>query len=292
MLSRCPAPRFETQFHAFIPINPSRRLPGHRSVLSSSDSAPAAAGPYSHAIRVTGELLFISGQIALDAASGELVGNTPADQARKCLENLQTIASDAGSSLEDAVKVTVYLTDISAFDAVNGVYPSFLPEKRGGQRRGARGGSAAQGSSRRSRSTPWWPLAPETRVLKPRNRRAEHQGGARAGGGGRRARDADHHHPHALRACGYTHRAEGGEPPGHRLIQAARSDVEALGAGGEERTRRRLRERRKPRPGGRLCRALARRALRGVHAGGRTDREGRGCAGARSHPAPGGPLGR
>ncbi len=100
-------------------------------VTVNSDSAPAAAGPYSHAVRVTGELLFISGQIALDAASGELVGNTPAEQARKCLENLHAIASDAGSSLEDAVKVTVYLTDINAFAEVNEVYSSFF--KREGE---------------------------------------------------------------------------------------------------------------------------------------------------------------
>lgn len=95
-------------------------------VTINSDAAPAAVGPYSHAVRVTGELLFISGQIALDAASGELVGTTPAEQARKCLENLHAIASDAGSSLEDAVKVTVYLTDIAAFDDVNEVYASFF----------------------------------------------------------------------------------------------------------------------------------------------------------------------
>ena len=95
-------------------------------VTINSDSAPAAVGPYSHAVRVTGELLFISGQIALDAASGELVGTTPAEQARKCLENLHAIASDAGSSLEDAVKVTVYLTDIAAFADVNEVYASFF----------------------------------------------------------------------------------------------------------------------------------------------------------------------
>jgi 2-iminobutanoate/2-iminopropanoate deaminase len=92
----------------------------------NSASAPAAVGPYSHGVRVTGELLFISGQIALDAASGELVGTTPGEQARKCLENLHAIASDAGCSLEDAVKVTVYLTDIAAFAEVNEVYAGFF----------------------------------------------------------------------------------------------------------------------------------------------------------------------
>lgn len=95
-------------------------------VAVNSESAPAAVGPYSHAVRVSGELLFISGQIPLDAASGELVGATPAEQARRCLENLHVIASDAGCSLEDAVKVTVYLTDIAAFAEVNEVYAGFF----------------------------------------------------------------------------------------------------------------------------------------------------------------------
>ena len=95
-------------------------------VTVNSASAPAAVGPYSHAVRVTGELLFISGQIALDGASGELVGSTAGEQARKCLENLHAIASDAGSSLGDAVKITVYLTDIAAFAEVNEVYAGFF----------------------------------------------------------------------------------------------------------------------------------------------------------------------
>jgi 2-iminobutanoate/2-iminopropanoate deaminase len=95
-------------------------------VTLNSTSAPAAVGPYSHAVRVTGELLFISGQIALDADSGELVGSTPGEQARKCLENLHAIATDAGSSLEDAVKLTVYLTDIETMAEVNEVYAGFF----------------------------------------------------------------------------------------------------------------------------------------------------------------------
>ena len=95
-------------------------------VTVNSQSAPAAVGPYSHAVRVTGELLFISGQIPLDAASGEIVGSTAGEQARKCLENLHAIATDAGCSLEDAVKLTVYLTDMSAFAEVNDVYATFF----------------------------------------------------------------------------------------------------------------------------------------------------------------------
>lgn len=95
-------------------------------VAVNSPSAPAAIGPYSHSVRAKGELLFISGQIPIDAESGELVGATPGEQARRCLENLAAIANDAGGSIADAVKLTVYLTDIAAFAEVNEVYATFF----------------------------------------------------------------------------------------------------------------------------------------------------------------------
>jgi 2-iminobutanoate/2-iminopropanoate deaminase len=95
-------------------------------VAANSTSAPAAIGPYSHSVRAKGELLFISGQIAADPATGELVGDTPGQQTRQCLENLHAIANDVGGSLEDAVKVTVYLTDMAAFAEVNEVYAGFF----------------------------------------------------------------------------------------------------------------------------------------------------------------------
>lgn len=95
-------------------------------VAVNSPSAPAAIGPYSHSVRAKGELLFISGQISADPATGELVGSTPGEQAHQCLENLRAIASDAGGSLEDAVKVTVYLTDMAAFAEVNETYARFF----------------------------------------------------------------------------------------------------------------------------------------------------------------------
>jgi 2-iminobutanoate/2-iminopropanoate deaminase len=90
-----------------------------------ADGAPAAVGPYSHAVR-SGGLLFCSGQIPLDPASGELVGNTPAEQARRCLENLQAVCAAVGASLADAVKLSVYMTDLGAFAEVNEVYASFF----------------------------------------------------------------------------------------------------------------------------------------------------------------------
>jgi 2-iminobutanoate/2-iminopropanoate deaminase len=71
-------------------------------------------------------LLFCSGQIPLDPRTGETVGNTAADQAGRCLENLAAVCQAAGASLGDAVKVTIYMTDMSAFASVNEVYASFF----------------------------------------------------------------------------------------------------------------------------------------------------------------------
>ena len=97
----------------------------HRETVTAL-GAPEAVGPYSHAVRAGG-LLFCSGQIPLDPESGELVGDTPAEQARRCLENLSVVAAAAGASLsDDAVKLTIYLTDIGAFADVNEVYGSFF----------------------------------------------------------------------------------------------------------------------------------------------------------------------
>jgi 2-iminobutanoate/2-iminopropanoate deaminase len=90
-------------------------------------AAPAAIGPYSHAVRVD-RLLFCSGQIPLDAQTGELVGETAAEQARRCLENLAAVCEAAGASLRDAARVTVYMTDLSAFAEVNEVYASFFDD--------------------------------------------------------------------------------------------------------------------------------------------------------------------
>lgn len=90
-------------------------------------AAPAAIGPYVHAVEASG-LLFCSGQIALDPSTGELVGETAADQAAQCLRNLAAIVEGAGGFLRDAVRCTVYLTDINTFQAVNEVYGSFFPD--------------------------------------------------------------------------------------------------------------------------------------------------------------------
>lgn len=97
----------------------------HREPITAI-GAPAAIGPYSHAVRA-GDLLFCSGQIPLDADSGELVGDTPAEQATRCLKNLTAVCAAAGATLSQAVRCTVYLTDLAgAFAEVNEAYGAFF----------------------------------------------------------------------------------------------------------------------------------------------------------------------
>lgn len=91
----------------------------------TAPNAPEAIGPYVHAV-AAGGLLFCSGQIPLDPRTGELAGANAADQAGRCLENLSAVCMAAGGSLGDAVKITIYMTDLSAFAAVNEVYGSFF----------------------------------------------------------------------------------------------------------------------------------------------------------------------
>jgi 2-iminobutanoate/2-iminopropanoate deaminase len=101
-----------------------RQVSPERETIQAA-GAPAAIGPYSHAVR-SRDLLFCSGQIPLDPASGELIGDNAADQARQCLLNLQAVCAAAGAELDRAVRVTVYMTDLGEFAAVNEVYGSFF----------------------------------------------------------------------------------------------------------------------------------------------------------------------
>src|SRR3954451_11150871 len=98
----------------------------HRETVTAF-GAPEAIGPYSHAVKAGG-LVFCSGQVPLDPESGEIVGESPAEQARRCLENLKIVAAAAGTTLGDAVRMTVYMTDLAAFAEVNEVYGEFFPE--------------------------------------------------------------------------------------------------------------------------------------------------------------------
>ena len=102
-------------------------MPAEREAITAP-GAPGAVGPYSHAVR-TGDLLFCSGQIPLDPGTNELVGDTPAEQARRCLQNLEAVCEAAGASLQRAVRCTVYMTDLGAFAEVNEAYAEFFPEE-------------------------------------------------------------------------------------------------------------------------------------------------------------------
>ena len=90
-----------------------------------TDKAPAAIGPYSQAVK-TGSLLFVSGQIPLDPASGAFAGEDITAQTRQALKNVQAILEEAGYSLTDVVKATVLLADIADFAAMNAVYAEFF----------------------------------------------------------------------------------------------------------------------------------------------------------------------
>ncbi len=93
--------------------------------IVEAPAAPAAVGPYSHAVR-SGGLLFCSGQIPLHPDTGELVGATAAEQALRCLQNLSGVCDAAGTSLQRALRITIYMTDLDAFGEVNEVYASFF----------------------------------------------------------------------------------------------------------------------------------------------------------------------
>jgi 2-iminobutanoate/2-iminopropanoate deaminase len=86
-----------------------------------TSGAPEPVGPYSQAI-VWGGLVFLSGQIPIDPESGEIVGGEIEDQARQVFANLQAVLEEAGSSMAQVLKTTVYLTDLALFPRVNRVY--------------------------------------------------------------------------------------------------------------------------------------------------------------------------
>jgi 2-iminobutanoate/2-iminopropanoate deaminase len=95
-----------------------------------TDKAPKAVGPYSQAIRIAPSgLIFCSGQLSLDPDSGEVVGDTAGEQCRRAMENLSAVLQAAGSSLDRAVKLTLYLSDMGDFAAVNEVYATFFADE-------------------------------------------------------------------------------------------------------------------------------------------------------------------
>ena len=105
------------------PNNPMKPNPIH------SASAPAAIGPYSQAV-AAGNLLFCSGQIALDPATMQLVGSTAAEQCTQVLKNLTAVLAAAGAGTAQIVRTTIYLVSMDDFAAVNEVYGRWLGEHK------------------------------------------------------------------------------------------------------------------------------------------------------------------
>ena len=93
-----------------------------------TDKAPAAIGPYSQAI-ILNDVLFTSGQIPVDPATGELAGDTIEAQAEQVMKNLDAVLKEAGTSFENAVKTTCFLADIADFAAFNEVYAKYFVNK-------------------------------------------------------------------------------------------------------------------------------------------------------------------
>lgn len=96
-------------------------------VKVQTESAPAAIGPYSQAIKVDG-LVFVSGQIPIDPTTGQFVPGGIQEQTEQVIKNLSTILAAAGSSLEQVVKTTVFLADMKDFSLMNEVYGKFFTE--------------------------------------------------------------------------------------------------------------------------------------------------------------------
>ena len=96
--------------------------------IVSSDQAPRAIGPYSQAVKAC-KLVFLSGQIPLDPATGELVAGTIEDQTARVMENLKAVLAACRLSLADIVKTTIFLTDMADFAKVNAVYGSYFSQQ-------------------------------------------------------------------------------------------------------------------------------------------------------------------
>jgi len=96
-----------------------------KTVITAAN-APAALGPYSHAV-AAGDLLYTSGQIGLDPVTGKLVGDSIEVQTEQVLRNLEQVLSANGMTFANVVKTTVFLTDLADFATVNGIYATRFP---------------------------------------------------------------------------------------------------------------------------------------------------------------------
>ncbi len=96
-----------------------------REIIHTS-AAPAAVGPYSQGVRAGG-FVYTAGQLALDPATGQIVGSTIEEQTRRVLDNLKAVLEAAGSGMHRVVKTTVFITDLAQFARMNAVYAEYFP---------------------------------------------------------------------------------------------------------------------------------------------------------------------
>jgi len=94
--------------------------------IITAANAPAALGPYSHAV-AAGDLLFTSGQLGMDPATGKLAGETIEAQAEQALNNLESVLAANGMTFANVIKTTIFLTDLGDFATVNGIYATRFP---------------------------------------------------------------------------------------------------------------------------------------------------------------------
>ena len=97
--------------------------------IISTENAPGAIGPYSQAVKTNG-MVFCSGQIPIDVATGEFVSTDVAEQTEQVLKNLSAVLEAAGTSLNNVVKTTVFLADMNDFAAMNDVYAKYFSENK------------------------------------------------------------------------------------------------------------------------------------------------------------------
>ncbi len=98
--------------------------------IIQTDQAPAPVGPYNQGVVASGAMLFVAGQIPLDAATGQIVGTTIAEQTEKVIQNLTAVVKAAGSDLSQVVKTSVFLKDMNDFVAMNEVYAQHFGDKQ------------------------------------------------------------------------------------------------------------------------------------------------------------------
>jgi len=100
-----------------------------KKITINTQNAPVAIGPYSQGVQV-GDLIFTSGQLPVNPYTGELVVGDIKAETRQCLENVKAILEEAGSSLNNAVKLTVFIKDMNQFANINEVYAQYFPEEK------------------------------------------------------------------------------------------------------------------------------------------------------------------